>query len=274
MLVVCPNCATPYGVEMASVRPSRGSTRQLRCHHCRWTWQAEISHADKLVIAAEAVAPVRWAMAAARELGRGARSGDRATARSLHAFATASARLRRLIATLGACWDAQSSQKHSDNRWARLWHNRWRQAAPVPVSRLQVIILVLVLLDAGIIGGRNALVWAMPQTASFYAQLGLLVNVRGVQFARMTAAAERHDGSPVLVVRGEISNKTRTIEALPDLHFAVRNLERQEIHSWTDTPARRSLAPGEALVFRTELALPPPDTRDVVVRFVDRDDNL
>jgi predicted Zn finger-like uncharacterized protein len=272
MLVVCPNCATPYGVEMASVRPSRGSTRQLRCHHCRWTWQAEISHADKLVLAAEVVAPVRWAMAAARELGRGGATPlDRATARSLHAFVTASARLRRVIAALGAYWDAQSSWKHSGNTWARLWHNRWRPAAPVP--RLHLIVLVLVLVDAGIIGGRNTLVWAMPQTASFYAQLGLLVNVRGVQFARITTAAERHDGSPVLVVRGEISNQTQTIEALPDLRFAVRNLERQEIHSWTAAPARRSLAPGEALVFRTELALPPPNTRDVVVRFVDRDDN-
>src|SRR6516165_5842910 len=63
MLVVCPNCATSYGVEMASLRPAKGWTRRLRCHHCRWVWQAELSNTDKLLVAAEAVPPVRRAMA-------------------------------------------------------------------------------------------------------------------------------------------------------------------------------------------------------------------
>src|SRR5205807_3249330 len=64
MLIACPNCGTSYGVEMATLRPPRGWTRQVRCHRCRCVWQAELSHADKLVIAANAVAPVRRAMAA------------------------------------------------------------------------------------------------------------------------------------------------------------------------------------------------------------------
>ena len=63
MLIVCPNCATSYGVEMASLRPAKGWTRRLRCHHCRWVWQAELSNTDKLLVAAEAVPPVRRAMA-------------------------------------------------------------------------------------------------------------------------------------------------------------------------------------------------------------------
>jgi hypothetical protein len=139
------------------------------------------------------------------------------------------------------------------------------------ISRLRLIIVGLILADAAIIGWRTDLVWVMPQTASFYAELGLPVNVRGVQFEAITAAAERHDGEPVLIVKGEIGNGTNTVQAVPHLRFAVRNLQRQEIYSWTATPARGSLAPGETLAFRSELVLPPPNTRDVVVRFADRD---
>ena len=58
---------------------------------------------------------------------------------------------------------------------------------------------------------------------------------------------------------------------MPLLRFAVHNLQREEIYSWTAALARGNLAPGETLAFRSELALPPSNTRDVVVRFADRD---
>ena len=64
MLLVCPNCATSYGVEMASLRLARGGTRQVRCCRCRWVWHAQLSYADKLMVAADAVLPVRRAMLA------------------------------------------------------------------------------------------------------------------------------------------------------------------------------------------------------------------
>ena len=78
MLIVCPNCATSYGVAMASLRPARGWTRKLRCHRCRWVWQAQLSDTDKLKVAADAVPPVGRAMAAiaqaAADAARSARS--------------------------------------------------------------------------------------------------------------------------------------------------------------------------------------------------------
>ncbi len=74
MLIVCPNCATSYDVEVASLRPNG---RKVRCVRCRTVWQAELSHTDKLMAAAEALAPVRRAVeavaeAVAEEAGEGA----------------------------------------------------------------------------------------------------------------------------------------------------------------------------------------------------------
>jgi predicted Zn finger-like uncharacterized protein len=56
MLIVCPSCATSYDVEAATLPPHG---RRVRCVRCRNIWLAEPSHADKLLAAAKAIAPVR-----------------------------------------------------------------------------------------------------------------------------------------------------------------------------------------------------------------------
>ena len=61
MLIVCPSCATPYDVELASLGPLG---RQVRCSRCRTMWRAAPAHADKLLAAAEAIAPARIAQPA------------------------------------------------------------------------------------------------------------------------------------------------------------------------------------------------------------------
>ncbi len=134
--------------------------------------------------------------------------------------------------------------------------------------------LVLIVLDAIVVGWRGDFVRAMPQTASFYAWLGLPVNVRGLDFDGLTTATEQNDGVPILVVGGKIVNVTGKTEAMPHLRFAVRNAARQEIYSWSPVPPRNSLASGEAVAFQTRLASPPPDSHDVLVRFVNRYDIL
>jgi len=151
-------------------------------------------------------------------------------------------------------------------RRARQRSRRWR----LPVSRLQLLILGLLLADAIIVGRRASLVQAMPQTASFYGRLGLPVNLRGVDFDSITAAAELHGGSSVLVVTGEVNNSTGKTEDVPELRFALRNAAQEEIYSWTVAPTRRILLAGEALTFRSQLPSPPLDTREFLVSFVDR----
>jgi hypothetical protein len=59
---------------------------------------------------------------------------------------------------------------------------------------------------------------------------------------------------------------------VPRLKLAVRNAAKEEIYSWTAAPPRATLAPGQAVAFRTRLASPPPESRDVLVRFLNRRD--
>jgi len=79
---------------------------------------------------------------------------------------------------------------------------------------------------------------------------------------------------PILVVRGNIVNITGKTENVPHLRFAVRNAARQEIYSWSATPPQSAVTAGQAIAFQTRLASPPPDSHDVLVRFVSRYDIL
>ena len=147
---------------------------------------------------------------------------------------------------------------------------RWRW----PLSQLQSGILALIVVNAIIVGWRGDFVRALPQTASFYALIGLPVNIRGLDFDGLGTTTEQHEGVPILVVGGDIVNDTGKTVTVPHLRFAVRNAARQEIYSWTAIPPQPLLPPGEAVAFHTRLASPPPDSHDVLVRFVNRNDIL
>jgi len=289
MLTVCPNCATSYGVEMASLRLPRGWARQVRCPRCRCVWQADLSASDKLVLAADSVAPVRRAMAAAQALvGNTTSSPALRRARRLAADGIGAARTRVRAVWIGrpntAASTAAAPAAHGGlgfsissllvrYRAAIRRYGDARSGRRLSLSRVQLLILGLLVADATIISLRAELIWLMPQTASFYSAVGLPMDPYGLRFDDVSAVAERHDANPVLVVNGKIKNGRARSEAVPNLRFVIRDAGHQEIYSWSAAPAHEKLAPREAIQFRSELAWPPADTRDVVVRF-DRDGGL
>jgi predicted Zn finger-like uncharacterized protein len=315
MLIVCPNCATSYDVDVATLRPNG---RQVRCVRCRTVWRAELSQADKLIAAAEELAPVRRAVEAVAEAVAEA-AGPNPSAEHVAAD-TAEAELPEspLAAPVGnSISDAPDSpdaaaaadtsvevdsppiapadfgvsetppepdldepevappieniESVAARRYAeRAKDKRWQW----PLSHLQTAILVLLIIDAIVVCWRTDFVRAMPQTASFYAAIGLPVNLRGLDFDSLATSTEQHEGVPILVVQGNVVNDTNKTEDVPHVRFAVRNAAHQEIYSWTAVAARTMLPSGEAVAFRSRLASPPPDAHDVLVRFVTRNDIL
>lgn len=162
--------------------------------------------------------------------------------------------------------DIETAAARAERRRAR------RRAQGWPLSHLQSAILALVVIDAILVGWRGDIVRALPQTAAFYAWVGMPVNLRGLDFDAVNTSTEQHEGVQILVVEGNVVNDGRKAVDVPRLKFIVRNAAREEIYSWTAVPSRTVLPPGEALAFHSRLASPPPDGRDVVVRFVTRRD--
>ncbi len=314
MLIVCPNCATSYDVDVASLRPDG---RRVRCVRCRTIWQAELPRDEKLMAAAVALAPGREAAEAVAEAAAveaafpagppadrfdAAASGEAEPSAeppdpfvvpppSDAADAAADESAVEVESPPIAPDEAEGDHPAIDVEpephvapspepledietiAARRYPDK-RKRLQWPLSQLQSGILALIVANAIVIGWRGDFVRAMPQTASFYAWLGMPVNVRGLDFENIETTTEQHEGVPILVIGGNIVNVTSKTETVPHLRFAVRNAARQEIYSWTAAPARALLPPGQEVGFHTRLASPPPDAHDVVVRFLNRNDIL
>jgi predicted Zn finger-like uncharacterized protein len=297
MLIVCPSCATSYDIGAESLQPNG---RKVRCVRCRTVWHAQPSQSDMLLAAARALAPEReMADAASSQDAAGpsdAGWGDPADHQSFddqpqgsEAASPADIRGgfevqappiapvdldegRPPISFNADEADEQGPEdietyaaRHGSEK-AKGWSPRW------PLSRMQSVILILVIINSIVIGWRTDFVRAMPQTASFYGLMGLSVSLRGLEFEDVTTTTEQHEGVPILVVEGTVVNKSRRIVDVPRLKFAVRNTAREEIYSWTAVSPRAALPPGESVAFRARLASPPPDGRDVLVRFLNRRD--
>jgi hypothetical protein len=98
------------------------------------------------------------------------------------------------------------------------------------------------------------------------------VNLRGLTFENVRTTGEVHEGVPVLIVEGTIANVVNKTVEVPRLRFAMRNAAGHEIYAWTTVTGRSILAPGETATFRSRLASPPSEGRDVIVRFLNRRD--
>ena len=177
------------------------------------------------------------------------------------------------VDTAGQVGAAHPPAKDVESYAARLSRPAGKQRRRIwSLTRLQTAILALIIVDAVIVGWRRDIVRMLPQTASFYALLGLSVNLRGLVFDDVSTSTEQHDGVPILVVQGTIVNRTSAVTDVPRLKLQVRNTARQEIYAWTAAPPRATLAAYQAVAFRTRLASPPPESADVLVRFVTRHD--
>jgi hypothetical protein len=275
---------------------------------CRAIWRAAPSHADKLLAAAEAIGPepqavhgpaddfaeepalhaadepvaddVAWAapaeLPAAEPAAVEMDAGEPVVAVEVEAPSIAPVDLddgQPPIEVEGTAEEEAEPLEDIETYAARRQKRGFRRPSlHWPLSNLQSGILVLLIVNAILVGWRNDVVRILPQTASFYSMLGLSVNLRGLALDGVTTTTEQHEGVPILVVEGSVVNDTRKIVDVPRLKFVVRNTANEEVYSWTAVAPRATLSPGEAVSFRSRLASPPLDGRDVLVRFVTRHD--
>lgn len=157
-------------------------------------------------------------------------------------------------------------------RRARKRQAQHRKSKQWPVPGLPTIILALIAANMVLVAWRIDIVRLLPQTASLYAAIGLPVNLRGMAFENIKMSKEQQDGMTVLLVEGSIVNVTSRAVEVPRVRLAVRNDSKNEIYSWTALPTRTVLGPGETLPFRSRLASPPAEARDVMIRFFSRRD--
>lgn len=280
MFIVCPHCTTSYAIDLATL----GATgRTVRCSRCKEVW---LAHPEDAV---NAPAP----LAAMADAGDGPLHDATETDWEALARDDADERAPRVDSPpLAAGWPDDAAEPDDDmtassfyetdsprRPWhSKLWHRGFlkrpasSRTAGKSVFNLPAITAAMGALVIALIVWRSDVVRLMPQTAAFYKMAGLEVNLRGVFFKDLKVATETVDGKPVLVIEGAIVSANKKPVELPRLRFSVRDAQDVEIYAWNAVLDQSVLKPGERAAFKSRLASPPAEGRNIDVRFFNRRD--
>jgi predicted Zn finger-like uncharacterized protein len=306
MKIVCPDCATSYWVDPTSIGEEGRQVRCARCRTI-WLVMppepaedergqlaaklaaaaANLAASENLAAKAEsAPAPAKVPAATETEEGGSAAaepaapevlppkdeprgeepSPDPHDPPRIEAAPSIVPPVEQLAALPSTLPDPHQETESFAERRERLREKRRRERGlHMPSAGAMIFVLVLVL--GGLIGWRKSIVRHAPQTASLYAMIGMPVNLRGVVFSNIRTSHDTQDGVPILIVEGMVDSVSNLPVNIPRLRFALRNEAGTEIYAWTAVPPKNQLASGERMPFRSRLASPPADARDVTVRF-------
>ncbi|WP_028163765.1 MJ0042-type zinc finger domain-containing protein [Bradyrhizobium elkanii] len=278
MHIVCPHCTTSYAIKLETLGPAG---RTVRCSRCREVWLARPEDAVDIT------APMP-AMAAAN------RSAASDAAAEWEAMARQEEDERTPVVdspSISADWPAddavrqdwpsvarEDAEAHVDaeakprRRLPGLFKLPTLPRIRMPATSLPTACAAMAALIVALVVWRGDVVRLLPQTALFYRLAGLEVNLRGVAFKDVKVSHETVDGKPVLVIEGMIVGETRKPVELPRLRFAVRDAEGAEIYAWNTVLEQPVLKPGERAFFKSRLASPPPEGRDIDIRFFNKRD--
>ena len=264
MNIICPHCTTSYAVDPANFA---GAGRRVRCVRCHEIWLA---------------VPQDMATAEAGDMGTGfapeRAADDWQISETPHIDSPSISADRQETDTPKRSWSALAQQddraasdssKSSASRFkgfghsaVRLKSSKWTAALNLPTACLALSALVFVLL-----GWRADMVRMMPQTAAFYKMIGMGVNLRGLQFEDVKISTEMVNNKPVLLIEGAIIDVARKSVEMPRLRFIGRDANGADIYAWNAVLEQPVINPGEKAWFKTRLAAPPAEGREIAVRF-------
>src|SRR2546430_12102240 len=287
MHIICPHCTTSYAINLATLG---AAGRTVRCSRCKEVWLARPEDAIEIAAAVPAMAEASqsagnadaadgWGALAHQEQGH-QDSQDTPVVDS---------------PSISGDWPADAAPRDSDTDWpsaARQDAEDHEEAVSTHASRLARLFRLPSLpripfmpsfglptacaamgaLILALMIWRADVVRLLPQTATFYKMVGLEVNLRGLAFKDIKVSNETVDGKPVLVIEGTIVGQTKNPVELPRLRFSVRDAQGTEIYAWNAVLEQPVLKPGERAYFKSRLASPPPEGRNIDVRFFNKRD--
>lgn len=291
MHIVCPNCTTSYTVDAANFTDAG---RRVRCARCGEVWLAKLQEmATTAPMAAQSVAAQDAAVAPPEtNFGSDGRSAgdDWQNDDAPHVESPSiSADLPEPQAADPANgtesgWPAKAQQEgvevHDDQteepekarrKPALKAPRNWAARLPT-ASALPTLCVALAAITFALTAWRSEVVRLMPQTGAFFQMVGLGVNLRGLSIQDVKITSEMVDNKPVLLIEGAIADVARKTTEIPRLRFIVRNAKGDDIYAWNTVLEQPVLHPGEKAWFKTRLASPPAEGREIAVRFFHKRD--
>jgi predicted Zn finger-like uncharacterized protein len=287
MHIVCPHCTTSFAIKLATLG---AAGRNVRCSRCKEIWLARPEDAVELAPPvpamaeasqttgngtgnAEADAAAEWEAMARQEEGQDAPVVDSPPISADWPADGEGSRGNEADWPSVAQQDAEAHQEMVSTHRSRLASLfRLPRLPGMPSISAPIACAAMGALIVALMFWRADVVRLLPQTATFYKMVGLEVNLRGLAFKDIKVTNESVDGKPVLVIEGVIVGETRKPVELPRLRFSVRDEQGAEIYAWNAVLEQPVLKPGERAYFKSRLASPPPEGRNIDVRFFNKRD--
>ncbi len=284
MHIVCPHCTTSYAVDPANF-PAAG--RRVRCARCQEVW---LAMPQELVSAAMSSPGAEQSPQESR-FDRDDHASDWQESQTPHVESPsisadwAEAEAKPAVEA-DPYWSslARQDEVSDDSRPAKpgrfkglgqsfgrsiapfLKSANWAQALPGAVT-LPTVCLALGAMVFALLAWRADVVRAMPQTAAFFKMIGMGVNLRGLAFEDLRISTEIVNNKPVLLIEGALIDVARKSVEIPRLRFIVRDAKGADIYAWNAVLEQPVLNPGDKAWFKTRLASPPAEGREIAVRF-------
>jgi predicted Zn finger-like uncharacterized protein len=149
----------------------------------------------------------------------------------------------------------------------------WRAAAAVKRSTpprlvpwLVAVLVVLVL--AGALIGRNEIVASFPESADIYRALRLPLAVQsGLEFGEVSSDRVVEGGVAVLVFEGEILNQSKELRHVPPIRVILLDEGGRQLQRETFSSKDSSLDAGGKTTFSGRLVNPPSQARNYSITF-------
>jgi predicted Zn finger-like uncharacterized protein len=269
MHIICPHCTTTYAIDLSTLG---AAGRTVRCSRCKEVWLARPEDAVNI----QALVPAM------------ADGGDPAPnpAISVSRNGPSGSEIEQQHETpvvesppISAEWPADGHVQPNRRDEAKAARpprpSLLRRLTPsfgLPAVSLATACAAMGALVVALLVWRNDVVRLLPQTAAFYHLVGLEVNLRGLSFKDVKVTSENVEGKQVLVIEGVIVGQAKKPVELPRLRFSVRDAQGAEIYAWNAVLEQAVLKPGEKAWFKSRLASPPPEGRNIDVRFFNKRD--
>lgn len=128
-------------------------------------------------------------------------------------------------------------------------------------------VLVLLVVASAIIG-RNEVVAVFPESAPIYQSLGLPVTMQlGLQFENVTSERFDERGIAILVIAGEIVNLSERPREVPQVKITLLDEGGREVQAELFEPTAATLDSGGKTQFSGRLVNPSADARNFSVTF-------
>lgn len=266
MIISCPHCQTQYQVTYEAI----GSAgRKVQCAQCQQAWQqAPIKPSEP-----SAAATAAFDAIVEDGLDEALEAEEKAVAAELaRRVADEENRLKSAEAAKIDPSVIRSRQRAFSKRQDAV-------NAGQPLARFRrAVRVVLALLLCGVIAGayfaRTMIVERYPAMAGVYEQIGLGVNVVGLEFSNVSTLRTLRNGQDLLVVSAQIVGLNPTPTKIPAVVITLLDTNGTSIYAWSVAPAIADLMAGERGTFDTQLVMPPGDAERVKLSFAEANAEL